>query len=174
VNARLLSATNADLRQEVASGRFREDLLFRLNTIEIALPPLRDRREDILQLATHFLSRHGNRYGKAISGFDYAATEALRNYSWPGNIRELNHVVERSVLMARGNTISVADLGLRSAEASPGRLEEMPLEDVEKCLIRKAVERYAGNVSQAAQALGLSRSALYRRLERYAIRISEE
>ncbi len=174
VNVRLLSATNADLRREVASGHFRDDLFFRLNTIEIVLPPLRDRLEDILPLAVHFLSRHASRYGKTISGFDYAATEALKNYSWPGNIRELNHVVERAVLMARGSTIRVADLGLRSSEASPGRLEDLPLEEVEKCLIRKAVERYAGNVSQAAQALGLSRSALYRRLERYGIRVGDE
>jgi DNA-binding NtrC family response regulator len=175
VDVRLISATNANLGDEVAAGRFREDLLFRLNTIEIQLPPLRDRREDILPLALYFLSRHAQRYRKALSGFDFAAEQALKNHSWPGNIRELNHTVERAVLMSQGGTVSAADLGLRSS-GSPGvpRLEDMPLEGVEKCLIQKALERYEGNISQAAQALGLSRSALYRRLERYEIRSSSE
>jgi DNA-binding NtrC family response regulator len=174
VDVRMISATNANLQEEVAASRFREDLLFRLNTIEIPLPPLRQRREDILPLALHFLSRHSERYRKPLSGFDFAAEQALKNYAWPGNIRELNHTVERAVLMSRGDTVSAADLGLRAAPPVAARLEEMPLEGVEKVLIQKAMERYEGNISQAAQALGLSRSALYRRLERYELKNGDE
>ena len=167
-DVRLISATNADLNAEVAAGRFRQDLLFRLNTIEIRLPPLRERRDDIPRIAKHFLVQHAQRYRKAMTGFDPAALQALIDHPWPGNVRELDHAVERAVLMAQGNVIHLADLGLRQtggADAS-ARLEEMSLEDVEGFLIRKAMARY-GNVSHAAKALGLSRSALYRRLERY-------
>ncbi|MGH9352213.1 MAG: sigma-54-dependent transcriptional regulator [Terriglobia bacterium] len=170
VDVRLISATNADLREEVAAGKFREDLLFRLNTIEIHLPPLRERQEDIMPLARCFLSQFAGRYRKTLSGFDYAAEQALKSYPWPGNVRELNHVVERAVLMARGNPVSVADLGLSQEGRDHGRLEELPLEEVERLLIRKSLDRYEGNISQTAQALGLSRSALYRRLERYGIK----
>lgn len=168
VNVRLISATNADLNAEVAAGRFRQDLLFRLNTIEVQLPPLRDRREDIPLLARHFLRLHAQRYRKVISGFDPAAMQALLDHRWPGNVREIDHAVERAVLMAQGNTIRSGDLGLRTDGASTARLEDMSLEDVEAFLVRKAMARY-GNVSQAARALGLSRSALYRRLERYKL-----
>jgi DNA-binding NtrC family response regulator len=167
-DVRLLSATNADPNAEVAAGRFRQDLLFRLNTIEIRLPPLRERREDLPRLAKHFLAQHAQRYRKAITGFDPAAMQALVDHRWPGNVRELDHSVERAVLMAQGNVIHSSDLGLRAAGGAdaPGRLEDMSLEDVEAFLIQKAMTRY-GNVSHAAKALGLSRSALYRRLERY-------
>jgi DNA-binding NtrC family response regulator len=168
VDVRLISATNADLNAEVAAGRFRQDLLFRLNTIEIRLPPLRDRREDIPALAKHFLRQHAQRYRKALTGFDPAAMQALTDHQWPGNVRELDHAVERAVLMAQGNVIRVADLGLRTTSESGGRLEDMSLEEVEAFLIKKAMARY-GNVSHAAKALGLSRSALYRRLERYRL-----
>jgi DNA-binding NtrC family response regulator len=166
-DVRLVSATNADVNAEVAAGRFRQDLLFRLNTIEIHLPPLRERREDIPRLARHFLAMHAQRYHKSITGFDPATMQALVDHHWPGNVRELDHAVERAVLMAQGNVIHASDLGLRAAGAeSASRLEEMSLEDVEAFLIRKAMARY-GNVSHAARALGLSRSALYRRLERH-------
>jgi DNA-binding NtrC family response regulator len=168
VDVRLISATNADLNAEVAAGRFRQDLLFRLNTIEIKLPPLRDRREDIPPLAKHFLWQHAQRYRKGLTGFDPAAMQALTDHQWPGNVRELDHAVERAVLMAQGNVIRVADLGLRTTSESGGRLEDMSLEEVEAFLIKKAMARY-GNVSHAAKALGLSRSALYRRLERYRL-----
>jgi len=168
VDVRLISATNADLKAEVSSGRFRQDVLFRLNTIEIHLPPLRDRREDLPQLARHFLQMHVQRYRKSLTGFDPAAMQALVDHQWPGNVRELDHVVERAVLMAQGNVIRVADLGLRRDGDASGRLEEMSLEEVEAFLIKKAMARY-GNVSHAARALGLSRSALYRRLERYRL-----
>lgn len=174
VDARLISATNADLRREVAEGRFREDLLFRLNTVEIHLPPLRERREDILPLAHVFLSQFAGRYRKPLSDFDHAAGQALKAYSWPGNVRELNHVVERAVLMAQGAQISMADLGLTPEGGDRPRLDNMALEDVERLLIRKALQRYEGNISHAAHALGLSRSALYRRLDRYGIKSPAE
>ncbi len=165
-DVRILSATNADLRAEVAAGRFRQDLLFRLNTIEIAVPPLRERREDIPALAQHFLSIHARRYRKAIGGFEPAALDALLSHSWPGNVRELDHALERAVLMATGDRVRVADLALRRG-GDGARLEDLSLEEVEALLVRKAMERYGGNVSHAARALGISRSALYRRLEKH-------
>jgi DNA-binding NtrC family response regulator len=169
INVRILSATNSDLHQEVAAGRFRQDLLFRLNTIEIRVPPLRERREDIPALAHSFLKQHVQRYRKQITAFDTAALRALQEHSWPGNVRELDHAVERAVLMAQGEQVKPADLGLRSPESGPRVLEEMSLEEVEAFLIKKALQRFDGNVSRAADALGLSRSALYRRLQRYGL-----
>jgi DNA-binding NtrC family response regulator len=168
VDVRVISATNANLTEEVASGRFREDLLFRLNTIEIHLPPLRERREDVPLLASYFLGLHARRYRKCLQGFDAAAMQALLEHSWPGNVRELSHVIERAVLLAGDKLVRHGDLALRAA-ASPVRLEDMSLEDVQAFLIKKALARYNGNVSQAANALGLSRSALYRRLQRYGL-----
>lgn len=170
VNVRFLAATNADLKDEAVAGRFREDLLFRINTIEVRVPSLRDRREDILPLAHSFLGQFAARYGKSIAGFDYAAEQALNSYAWPGNVRELSHAVERAVLLAQHSSIRAADLGLSHPSHSEVRLEELPLEDVERLLIHKSLERYRGNVSRAAEALGLSRSALYRRMERYGIK----
>jgi DNA-binding NtrC family response regulator len=166
---RILSATNANLGDEVGGGRFRQDLLFRLNTIEIALPPLRDRREDIPALASHFLRQHANRYRKNLTGFEPAAMQALLDHPWPGNIRELDHAVERGVLMALGTAIRLGELGLRIDRDATSRIEDMSLEEVEGFLIKKAMARFDGNVSQAAKALGLSRSALYRRLQRYGL-----
>jgi DNA-binding NtrC family response regulator len=169
IDVRILSATNADLNEEVAQGRFRQDLLFRLNTIEIHLPPLRDRREDIPPLAMHFLRIYSQRYRKYLTGFDSGAMQAFLDHPWPGNVRELDHAVERGVLMARKNSLGVADLGLQPAREGSNRLEDMSLEEVESFLIRKALARYSKNVSHAAKALGLSRSALYRRMQRYNI-----
>jgi len=169
VDVRILSATNADLHAEIESGQFRQDLLFRLNTIEIHLPPLRDRREDIVPLATHFLRQHASHYRKQFTGFDEGAVKALLAHAWPGNVRELDHSVERAVLMASGETVRASDLGLRPGREGAPRLEEMSLEDVEALLIKKALARFDGNVSHAAEALGLSRSALYRRLQRYGL-----
>ncbi len=169
VDVRVLAATNADLYAEVAAGRFREDLLFRLNTIEIHLPPLRDRREDILPIALLCLRRSAMRYRKTLTGFDRAAIEALHSHGWPGNVRELDHAVERAVLLAQGDVVRAGDLALEPAAAAAPRLEEMTLEDVEKVLIQKALARFGGNVSQAAKQLGLSRSALYRRLQTYGL-----
>jgi DNA-binding NtrC family response regulator len=169
-DARVISATNADLKEEVAAGRFRQDLLFRLNTVEIHLPPLRERGEDVELLARHFLRLYAQRYRKHLRGFDESALAAMRAYAWPGNVRELDHVVQRAVLLARGDEVKAADLGLQPArEAGERRLEEMSLEEVERLLIQKALKRFGGNVSQAAEALGLSRSALYRRMQKYEI-----
>jgi DNA-binding NtrC family response regulator len=169
VDVRVISATNANLAEQVENGRFRQDLLFRLNTIEIHLPALRERREDIGPLASHFLGVHSQRYRKQIVGFDGAALQALHEHVWAGNVRELNHVVERAVLMAQDNCIRVGDLALRAGQSNAQKLEDMSLEDVEASLIKKALARYQGNVSHAASALGLSRSALYRRLQRYGL-----
>ncbi|HJQ32703.1 MAG TPA: sigma-54 dependent transcriptional regulator [Pyrinomonadaceae bacterium] len=171
VDVRVLSATNSDLKEESAQGRFRQDLFFRLNTVEIHLPPLRERPEDIPALASHFLSRHAQRYRKELRGFDPAALEVMRSYAWPGNVRELDHVVQRAVLLARTDEVKPADLGLQAARGEGGerRLEEMSLEEVERLLIQKALKRFGGNVSQAAETLGLSRSALYRRMQKYDI-----
>jgi DNA-binding NtrC family response regulator len=169
VDVRVLSATNAHLDEEVANGRFRQDLLFRLNTVEIHLPPLRDRREDIPLLANHFLGMHAQRYRKRIMGFDNSALQALLENPWQGNVRELDHVVERAILMAQDTQIRMSDLALRSGSAAVPRLEDMTIEEVEAFLIKKTLARYNGNVSHAASALGLSRSALYRRLQRYGL-----
>lgn len=171
VNVRLLSATNADLQAEVSQGRFRQDLLFRLNTVEIRLPPLRDRGDDIPRLAEHFLRLHRERYRRPIMGFTPEAFQAMREHLWPGNVRELDHVVERAVLMSAGSMVTAFDLAL---ETSPdarlsARLEEMSLEDAERLLIKKALARFEGNANRAAEALGLSRSALYRRLQKYGL-----
>jgi DNA-binding NtrC family response regulator len=168
VDVRVISATNADLGKEVDGGRFRQDLLFRLNTIEIHLPPLRERKEDIAPLATHFLAAHARRYRKSLTGFDQNALDAMQQHAWQGNVRELNHVVERAV--AQGNCVKAADLALRvSGSGASKRMEDMGLEEVEELLVKKALSRFGGNVSQAAGALGLSRSALYRRLQRFGL-----
>ena len=175
VNVRLVAATNADLRSEVAAGRFREDLLFRLNTIELRLPPLRERREDILPLAQYFLRRHAARYGRTRSGFSDEARSLLRGYDWPGNVRELDHAVERAVLLSRVETLEAVDLALSPPAGAPARrpgdasAAPASLEELEREAIRQALSRHDGNVSLAARALGLSRSALYRRLQRHGL-----
>ncbi len=168
-SVRLISATNSDLPAEVAAGRFRQDLLFRLNTIHLHLPPLRERREDIELLAQHFLKGHVERYRKAITGFDDAAIQAMKDYPWPGNVRELDHAVERAALMAQGKVIRAPDLGLNVARDAAPRLEEMSIEEVEAFLIKKTLARCEGNARRAAEELGLSRSAFYRRLEKYGL-----
>ncbi len=169
IDARIISATNADLAGEVAAGRFREDLLYRLNTIEIRLPPLRERREDIAPLALHFLRRHAERYRKPAVEIEPAALEALHRAPWPGNVRELDHAVERAVLLSDGPRLTLADFSLGAAAGAATRLEDLTLEEVERLLIQKALARAGGNVSDAAKSLGLSRSALYRRLERHRL-----
>ena len=169
VDVRVVSATNIDLQAACASGQFREDLLFRLNTVEIHVPPLRDRREDIPTLAAHFLRRYASRYRREINGLDPSAIQAMAQYAWPGNVRELEHTLERAVLMCRGREIQSSDLGLNLHRPQSPNLEELSLEAVEALLIRKALGRFQGNVSQAADALGLSRGALYRRMEKYGL-----
>ena len=169
VNVRVLSATNIDLPAACTAGQFREDLLFRLNTVEIRVPALRERREDIAVLGAHFLARYSARYRRPIQRFDPAALQAMMQYPWPGNVRELEHTIERAVLMTRSAEIQPADLSLGSPRAQTQNLEELSLEAVEAVLVRKALQRFQGNVSQAAEALGLSRGALYRRMEKYGL-----
>ncbi len=168
-NVRIVSATNSNLHDEVAAGRFRQDLLFRLNTIEVPLPPLRERREDVAPLAAHFLRQHAERYRKSLTAFEPAAHEALMRHEFPGNVRELDHVIERAVLMSQGAQIKANDLGLTTISDGSPRLEEMSLEEVEAFLIKKALARHEGNARKAAESLGLSRSAFYRRLQHYGL-----
>lgn len=173
VDVRVISATNANLQKEVAEGRFREDLLFRLNTVELHLPALRDRREDIPLLAAHFLAHHANRYRRQLQGLAPDALKTLLLHNWPGNVRELDHTMERAVLMARGSHVEASDLGLQSgmqgSRPSSGAIDELSLDAVEAILVRKALARANGNITQAAELLGLSRGALYRRLEKHGI-----
>jgi DNA-binding NtrC family response regulator len=173
-DVRLLSATNADLHAEVAAGRFRQDLLYRLNTVELRLPALRERPEDIPILAAQFLQKHLARYRKRLSGLDDAATALLRTHPWPGNVRELDHAIERAVLLGTGPLVHAADLGLLPSAAGAAAtgstsLEQMSLEEVERFLIQKALARHHGKAAAAAESLGLSRSAFYRRLQQYGL-----
>jgi DNA-binding NtrC family response regulator len=172
-DVRVVSATNADLPAMIRDGRFREDLLFRINTVEIRLPPLSERREEILELANAQLARKAKQYGRSVRGFDPLALAALQQYAWPGNVRELNSVVERSLLLASGEEIGAADLRLSAARQGPPALEDMSLEDAERALIRSAIKRNGSNVQAAAEALGLSRSAMYRRLEKLGLKADE-
>ncbi len=171
VDVRVLTATNTDLERAVADSLFREDLYYRLNTVEIRIPPLRDRREDISVLAAHFLLISGTKYGRPELKFSAAAMDSLLRHPWPGNVRELRHCVERAVLMVENNTVDVEHLGLRQAAEGSLRLEGVPLDEAERILIRKALSRNRGNVSRAADDLGLSRSALYRRLKRHGLHV---
>jgi DNA-binding NtrC family response regulator len=171
VNARILSATNADLEAEIGAGRFREDLLYRLNTVVIRLPPLRDRRDDVDALAVHFLEHYAARYRKPLTRFDEAALALLRAHSWPGNVRELAHAVERAVLMAdpAASAIAVRDLAIQPLRTATDAVPHS-LEDAERAFIERVLAQHGGDVRQAAQQLGMSRSALYRRLQQYGVR----
>jgi DNA-binding NtrC family response regulator len=169
VDVRLLSASNADLQEEVEQGRFRRDLLFRLNTVEVRMPPLRERREDIPMLAATFLYRHARRYRKQMDGFEPSALQAMLEHQWPGNIRELDHAVERAVLMSDGERIAGDALALKPSKDGGPRIDDMSLEDVEAYLVRKALDRHGRNATAAAEALGLSRSAMYRRMQRLGL-----
>ncbi|MGH9598944.1 MAG: sigma-54-dependent transcriptional regulator [Terracidiphilus sp.] len=169
VDVRILSATNAQLHEEAKAGNFREDLLFRINTVEIHLPALCERREDIPVLAMHFLERNRVRYRKQVSGFSPAAMQQLMQYPWPGNVRELEHAVERAVLLCRGDEVEPANLAIDASRTAAPSFENMSIEEVEALLVRKMLRRCNGNISQAAEALGLSRSALYRRIEKYGL-----
>jgi DNA-binding NtrC family response regulator len=170
VNVRVISATNADLPAEIATGGFREDLLYRLNTVVIHLPPLRERREDIVPLAEHYLARYSERYKRTFEGFDRSARQALESHLWPGNVRELGHAIERSVLMAKSAAITAQDLGVQAAAASAAVSgDDMTLEQSEKLFIQKVLAKHAGDVRKAAEQLGVSRSALYRRLQHFGL-----
>lgn len=169
VDVRVVAATNADLPKEVEEGRFRADLLFRLNTIQVEIPPLRDRPEDILVLAQYFLEQLSRRYEKLIHSLDERAARLLTEYEWPGNVRELNHVIERAVLLGRGKQVHAADLGLANRRSNQLDFQDLRLEVMEQELIRKTLEKFEGNISKAAEALGISRSALYRRIEKHKL-----
>ena len=176
VDVRLISATNADLPAEVARGAFRRDLLFRLNTVELKLPPLRERDEDIALLAESFLTHFARRYQREGLRFAPSALQALKGYAWPGNVRELSHVIERAVLMLDGDTIDETALNLKpeathalSGAAALAATGSMTVDEAEEQLVRQALERTGGNIQRAATLLGLSRPSLYRRMEKYGI-----
>ena len=169
VNVRVLSATNADLGGEISGGRFREDLFYRLNTVVIHLPPLRERREDARPLAEHYLAQYAERYRRQFDGFDRSARQAIDSHLWPGNVRELAHAIERAVLMSPGPQITATDLGLGAPAAAAPAAEEMSLEQAEKIFIQKVLARHGGDVRKAAEQLGMSRSALYRRLQQFGL-----
>jgi len=173
VDVRLIAATNADLAAEVAAGRFRKDLLFRLNTVEIHLPPLRERREDIVPLAQAFLARSAQRYERVGMHLGGSALRALEDYPWPGNVRELSHVMERAVLNASGAQITQLDFGIPLDTPAGAPAANQTLDAAEQDMIRNALERCAGNIQKTAEMLGLSRAALYRRLEKFGIRAAE-
>lgn len=169
---RLITATNADLDQLVSQGLFRRDLLYRLNSVQLHVPPLRERGADILLLAQHFLAGHAKRYQRPSRALAESAKQVLLNHAWPGNVRELSHCMERASLLSQGERIEASDLGLQ-AQAGPLAqdldLEQLTLDEAEKLLIRKALQRNEGNALLAAQTLGLSRSAFYRRLEKHQL-----
>ena len=167
-DVRVLAATNADITAEIEEGRFRSDLLYRLNTIHIHLPPLRERGDDIILLAQQFLERSARDHRRENSQFSDSALAALRRYRWPGNVRELRHVVERAVLMSPGERIEAADLRLDSGSADNSG-EPRTLESIEREAIETALNRNGGNVIAAAGELGMSRSAFYRRMEKFGL-----
>jgi DNA-binding NtrC family response regulator len=170
VDVRMICATNADLDAFVRDGRFRPDLLFRVNTVEIRMPPLREHVEDVVPLARAALASFSEKHGRTARGFTPEAIHSLHAYSWPGNVRELRNVVERAVLLAPGEYIDTPDLRLNAGDARPPRLEQMSLEDAERALVHAALRRFEGNVAAAAEALGISRSGMYRRMEKLGIR----
>ena len=170
VDIRLICATNRDLFGMVArGGEFREDLLYRINTIHIDLPPLRQRREDILPLAEMFLKRYATKYNKPIEGFDQAAVREMDEYPWAGNIRELQHTVEKAVIMSDGRRITPATLLLRPATAAVQAPAFSTLEEMERGMIGQAMARYAGNLTEVARQLGITRQTLYNKIKRYGL-----
>jgi len=171
-DVRVIAATNARLHDEVGQGRFREDLLYRLNTVEVQLPPLRERLDDIPHLAQFFLKRIVDRGATTARRFSAEGLEALVRHPWRGNVRELEHAVERAVLLASAEEIGPEDLFLGAAAQGPALIDRMTLDDAERHLIQRALARCGGNVSEAARELGVSRSALYRRLQHHGLKAS--
>ena len=167
INVRLVCATNADIRQMVEEGNFRQDLLYRINTIEIHIPPLRERGEDILLLAEHFLKKYNHKYKKDIQGLTREAKQKLMKYPWPGNVRELQHAIERAVILAKNIWLKPNDFMLTPQPERKNEREEIfNLEELELDAIKRALKRCAGNVSSAAELLGITRYALYRKIEK--------
>lgn len=173
-DVRLVAATNADLAAEVAAGRFRQDLMYRLNTLEIRLPPLRERREDIVPLARAFLAGSATRYRRGALRLSNEAERRLLAWHWPGNVRELQHLMERAALLSEHEQVGVDALGMAPGSTSPGALPDLTLEEAEASLIRRALARFTGNPQQAADALGITRQSLYRRLEKHGLRASDD
>ena len=169
LDVRIICATNAPIHTMVDKQTFRQDLLFRINTIELNLPPLRDRKEDIELLAHHFLKKLNQKYRKKIKGFTKEAIRGLHNYNWPGNIREIEHIVERAVIITDNNTILPEDLHFSSKKTTVNQENSLNLEETEKLLIQQALEKHHGVISRAAKDLGLTRAALYRRLEKHQL-----
>lgn len=172
VNVRLISATNADLAEEITAGRFRKDLYYRLNTVEIRLPPLRERHEDILPMARAFLSVSAHRYQRTGMQLAAAAERALLAYPWPGNVRELRHVLERAALLSDSTTVNTSILGLGESTNIRDKLEQMTLDQAEAYLVQRALQRHANHLQATADALGITRQALYRRLEKHGLRVA--
>jgi DNA-binding NtrC family response regulator len=172
IDIRLICATNMPLYEMVKENRFRQDLLYRINTIEIEIPPLRDRFEDIPLLATHFLKHYAEKYEKSVSKISDGAITRMHKHPWPGNIRELQHSIERAVILSNGSVLQPEDFNFTPTSGKDDgqlSLEQYNLEEVEKLLIRKVLKKYNGNITQAASELGLTRSSLYRRLEKYGL-----
>lgn len=172
VDIRLICATNMPVHEMVHDHTFRQDLLYRINTVEIFLPPLRERQDDIPQLANHFLKQYAQKYRKNFTGFKPAAMELLQRYSWPGNIRELQHAIERAIIMAEGNELDTRDFFFLSAKPASEKVQSSPtlnLDDMERSTIQRAIDKNGGNISKAAKELGLTRASLYRRLEKYGL-----
>ena len=171
INVRLITATNMPLAEMVSKGTFRQDLLFRINTVELLLPPLCKRGSDILLLANYFLQSFNTKYHRNIRAFDNKAEALLLHYQWPGNVRELQHVIERAVIMTDGLQICEEDLQLNPQKfggtTTPSVQDDMALEDMEKLMVQRAIEKHKGNISRAASELGLTRAALYRRIEKF-------
>jgi DNA-binding NtrC family response regulator len=172
IDIRLICATNMPLYEMVKDNRFRQDLLYRINTIEIEIPPLRDRFEDIPLLANHFLKHYSAKYEKSVAKISDSAMTRMHKHHWPGNIRELQHAIERAVILSNGSVLQPEDFNFTAPtgkEDGQLSLEQYNLEEVEKLLIRKVLKKYNGNITQAASELGLTRSSLYRRLEKYGL-----
>lgn len=171
IDVRLICATNNDIHKDVDEGKFRQDLLYRINTVEIHLPPLRDRSGDLLLLAEHFTKIYSKKYKKNIKGLLSSSLKKLQAYHWPGNVRELQHAIERAVIMSDGDMLSPEDFILSSGAKKTGELElnTYNLEEVEKTIIQKVLKQHQGNISQAAQDLGLTRTSLYRRMEKHGL-----
>jgi DNA-binding NtrC family response regulator len=169
VDVRLICATNSDLYESVSQNAFRQDLLYRINTVEIHLPPLRDRGDDIELLSNHFLKIYVKKYRKSIRGISSPALKKLMHYAWPGNVRELQHAIERAVIMTETPSLEPEDFILSPPRKKSGDLEfeTYNLDEIERQVIEKVMRQNQGNISQAAQELGLTRTSLYRRIEKY-------
>ncbi|MCK4920509.1 MAG: sigma-54-dependent Fis family transcriptional regulator [Bacteroidales bacterium] len=171
INVRIITATNNDIHKEVDEGKFRQDLLYRINTVEIQLPPLRDRHGDIPILADHFLKIYTRKYRKSIKAIQAGAMKKLNKYQWPGNVRELQHAIERAVIMSDGDMLSEDDfiLSTQNKMGSDFEFDTLNLDEIEKAVIQKVIKQYQGNITQASQDLGLTRTSLYRRMEKHGL-----